>query len=133
MNIVCIHHTNDIFYIECYLHETIEDIKHILVKKYDFIDQDLEFYQNANKLAPDIKMKDLGIKFCSLHIKGSIKSKVPCKKNEAKESPSDKNNYISEFHEMGFNDYDDIIENLMQKEGTKTEDVIVTLLKKKKK
>lgn len=131
-NTICIHHTNNTFYVECYMYETIEDIKNILAKQYDFNDDDLEFYQNDNKLGTNIKIKDLGKKFCNLYIKGSIKPKIPDKKNETKESPSD-NNYISKFHEMGFNDNDDIIENLMQKEETKIEDVIVTLLKKKKK
>ena len=133
-NVVCVHYENCVFYVECYENETIDDLKNTFVKRYDFDDnKQLELYQHANKLNPNIKMKELRTKN-NLYLKGTKKPKRTSKKEKEEIEESFSNiNYISKFHEMGFKESDELIENLLQKEGNKIEDVVVVLLKKKKK
>lgn len=129
-NIICIQHQNYNIYIEYFDHETVEDIKNLLVTKYEFIDdENFELFQNTDKLNLDFKMKDIKTKR-KLYVKGSKKQKESVKKEKIDESPLNIN-YLSTFHEMGFKDYDEIIDNLIRIKGCKVEDVIAILLKKK--
>lgn len=129
---ICFHHENCNFDIEYFDHETVEDIKNILVKKYDFIDdENFELFQNTDKLNPKLKIKDIETK-STIYIKGLKKHKENVKNEKTDESPI-YINLISKFHEMRFKDSDEIIDNLIRTNGSKFEDVIVILLQKKKK
>lgn len=131
-DIARIQHDNDIFYIEFFDYETVEDIKYLLVKKYDFIDnEELSFFQNFKKLENDQKLKELRDKQ-NIYLKGSKKPKKLDKNEEISDSSSGID-YISKFHDMGFKDSDDTIKNLIQKKGNNLVEVTATLLKERKK
>lgn len=130
-NVVRIQHGRNSYYFEFFNSDTINDIMKMLYKKYNFVDDGkLSIYQGQNKLDLNQKIKDLKHKN-DLYINGIIENITQSTDQVIIQNEKSEEEYLIKFHEMGFIDSDDKINQLYQK-NYKFEDIIVFLLKNKK-
>lgn len=131
MSIIRIQHGQNSYYFEHYKSDTINDIMKFLNTKYNFDDEEkIEIYQGPNKLDPNQKISDLKHKD-GLYINGIIKSKKLFSDDHQENNENVEVDYLAQFHEMGFIDCDEKINQLLQ-ENYKFEDIIIILIKNQK-
>lgn len=131
-SIVKLRYDSNIFYMQCHGFETIEDLKSLLVKKYNFDkNSELEIYQNFNKLPLNLKIQDLEVKD-NLRISGSLMTNLPIK-IEKEIAPESNENILSKFRTMGFTESEETIMQLLENNDNNIGAVIANLLLKKMK
>lgn len=131
MKVIRIRHERNSYYFEYFDSDTIKDIMNLLYKKHKIgDDKQLSIYQGPNKLDLNQKIKDLEHKN-DLYINGNIEYKKNSSNQEKNNQEKEEEDYLTKFHEMGFNDCDDKINQLLQKNYV-FEDIIIILFKNKK-
>lgn len=129
MSVIRIQQGPNSYYFEHYNSDTINDILKMLHKKYNFTDDEIVIYQGPNKLDPNQKINDLKHKN-DLHVDGLINFKKSISNDQEKNEKVEVD-YLDQFHEMGFIDCDEKINQLLQ-EKYKFEDIIIILIKNQK-
>lgn len=128
-------HKYNMYYIGFFGSDTIQDLKNVLSKKYNFInDNTLNIYENNVKLHKNYKIADIQDKII-LKIVGQIAPKEEPEVKPKKEEKKSNIDFFPMFNIMGFDESRETINQLMEDNNdndNKFAAAISTLLLKKK-
>lgn len=128
-------HKYNMYYIGFFGSDTIQDLKNVLSKKYNFInDNTLNIYENNVKLHKNYKIADIQDKII-LKIVGQIAPKEEPEVKPKKEERKSNIDFFPMFNIMGFDESRETINQLMEDNNdndNKFAAAISTLLLKKK-